>query len=117
MNNTKTLENLEKLYDKYNNESATKTSKDVAEAVSACDKGRSWKWRYMLSLKNGMVLRPRVSKAINKAAAKIKPPKPKPLPNQISKRTLVIYATLDELHEIQDRYTPLDRANRLLEER
>ena len=42
-----------------------------------------------------------------------KPPKPPPRPDEIAKRSLVLHATLDELHMIQSRYNPRERTERL----
>ena len=42
------------------------------------------------------------------------PPKPKPLDSEIAKRTLVISATLPELHGIQKRYNTRERTKNLL---
>ena len=123
-----TLKRLEFIYSYYeslfaNPEEYTKEISDaVAAGVSEYSKRRDWTWRYFVSLKN-RTLKPskKAIRAIEKKYKKIKKltkkPRRKPLDTEIAKRTLVICATLDELHEIQDRYTPLDRANRLLEER
>ena len=44
-----------------------------------------------------------------------KPLKPPPRPDQTAKRTLVVHATLDELHDAQARYAPRERMEKLNE--
>ena len=102
MPSSKTHENLLSLYAHCNTGFSVETSKKVAEKVSACDKRKSWKWRYFLSLKNGMKLRPQVSKAINKAHAKLKPPKPKPLPHEPGKHTIVVWGPKTKVDEYRN---------------
>ena len=122
----KTKENLEYIYSYYEDmygpgakDEAVEMSKFLSGNISY--HGRSWTWRYFLSLRNETMKPSRWAiKAIAIHAKKLKKltkkPRRKPLDTEIAKRTLVIYATLDELHEIQKRYAPRDRAIRLLGE-
>ena len=91
--------------------------REIAKQLNAIA-GGGWKYPYISNLHRGVQVES-MSDMIQDAIAKLhkkltKPPRRKPLPNQIAKRTLVIYATLDELHEIQDRLYPRFRALALL---
>jgi len=114
MSRSKTLENLISLYEHHDTGYSKKTSIKVAKRVSACDREKTWKWRYMVSLKNETVrFRPRVSKAINKAFSRLKPPRIVS-PDTVTIRTLKIMSDEYQLHEIQERFKTHERTERLL---
>ena len=90
--------------------------REIAKQLNAIA-GGGWKYPYISNLHRGVQVES-MSDMIQDAIAKLhkkltKKPRRKPLPNQIAKRTLVIYATLDELHGIQN-IKPRDRALGLL---
>jgi len=118
MKNETTLKKLNEIYSHYERiygKNSVQINRKIAKEVSNQDTGRDWTWRYFLSLRNGtMKPRKRVSKAIAKYYLLVEP-KPPPRPDQIAKRTLVIHATLDELHRIQSRYEPRKRTEKLNE--
>ncbi len=54
--------------------------------------------------------------AISKLYKKLtRPKKPKPRPDEVAKRTLVLHATEPELHRIQKKFKPRERTVKLLE--
>ena len=81
--------------------------------------GATWTYGYVANLHRGVQIETASDKII--LAIKVlhkrlcKAPKPKPLDTEIAKRTLVLHATVPELHEIQKKYEPRERAVRLLE--